>query len=84
MLVHRVAAYFGLEHNVDTTGNCVIVNRTKNTRLPDTKFRHHIRDELLFPEEPRRSILKRDSSSFEEGSNFKVCIVKSTVLKQNT
>jgi len=72
MLVHRVAAYFGMDHNVDQTGNAVIVNRTKNTRLPDTKFRDHIRDELLFPEEPRRSILKRDSSSFEDGCNFKV------------
>ncbi|KAJ9582896.1 hypothetical protein L9F63_022764, partial [Diploptera punctata] len=71
MLVHRVAAYFGMDHNVDQTGNAVIVNRTKNTRLPDTKFRDHIREELLFPEEPRRSILKRDSSSFEESCNFK-------------
>ena len=72
MLVHRVAAYFGMDHNVDQTGNAVIVNCTKNTRLPDTKFRDHIREELLFPEEPRRSILKRDSSSFEESCNFKV------------
>ncbi|XP_069703503.1 cAMP-regulated phosphoprotein 21 isoform X2 [Periplaneta americana] len=71
MLVHRVAAYFGMDHNVDQTGNAVIVNRTKNTRLPETKFRDHIREELLFPEEPRRSILKRDSSSFEESCNFK-------------
>ncbi|XP_021926470.1 R3H domain-containing protein 1 [Zootermopsis nevadensis] len=71
MLVHRVAAYFGMDHNVDQTGNAVIVNRTKNTRLPDTKFRDHIREELLFPEEPRRSILKRDSSSFEDSCNFK-------------
>ena len=38
----RVAAYFGLDHNVDQSGNCVIVNKTKNTRLPDLKFREHI------------------------------------------
>jgi len=42
MLVHRVAAYFGLDHNVDQSGNCVIVNKTKNTRLPEMKFREHI------------------------------------------
>jgi len=42
MLVHRVAAYFGLDHNVDQSGNCVIVNKTKNTRLPEMKFRDHI------------------------------------------
>jgi len=35
----RVAAYFGLEHNVDQTGNCVIVNKSKSTRLPDMKFK---------------------------------------------
>ena len=33
MLVHRVAAFFGLDHNVDQSGKCVIVNRTSNTRL---------------------------------------------------
>ena len=33
MLVHRTAAFFGLDHNVDQTGKCVIVNRTSNTRL---------------------------------------------------
>ena len=41
-LPNRVAAYFGLDHNVDQSGNCVIVNKTKNTRLPDLKFREHI------------------------------------------
>uniref|UniRef100_A0A4W6CXV2 R3H domain-containing protein n=1 Tax=Lates calcarifer TaxID=8187 RepID=A0A4W6CXV2_LATCA len=33
MLVHRVAAYFGMEHNVDQTGKSVIINRTSNTRI---------------------------------------------------
>ncbi|KAM6169774.1 cAMP-regulated phosphoprotein 21 isoform 23-T23 [Rhynchocyon petersi] len=33
MLVHRVAAYFGLDHNVDQTGKCVIINKTCNTRM---------------------------------------------------
>ena len=37
-----MAAFFGLDHNVDQSGNCVIVNKTKNTRLPDLKFRDHI------------------------------------------
>ena len=27
---------------MDQSGNCVIVNKTKNTRLPDLKFRDHI------------------------------------------
>lgn len=35
MLIHRVAAWFGMEHNVDSTVQCVIVNTTKSTRLPE-------------------------------------------------
>lgn len=53
--VLRVAAYFGLDHNVDQTGNCVIVNKTKTTRLPDMKFRDHVpEDAVLSTSEPRR------------------------------
>lgn len=33
MLVHRVAAYFGLEHNVDHSGKSVIINKTSNSRM---------------------------------------------------
>ncbi|XP_074756880.1 cAMP-regulated phosphoprotein 21 isoform X12 [Athene noctua] len=33
MLVHRVAAYFGMDHNVDQTGKSVIINKTSNTRI---------------------------------------------------
>jgi len=63
MLVHRVAAYFGLDHNVDQTGNCVIVNKTKTTRLPDMKFREHVPDEPTNNSEPKKLILKRESCS---------------------
>ncbi|XP_011503749.1 PREDICTED: uncharacterized protein LOC105366860 [Ceratosolen solmsi marchali] len=71
MLVHRVAAYFGMEHNVDQSGLSVIVTRTKNMRIPETRFKEHIHNDLLLVEEPRRSILKRDSNSFEDSFNFK-------------
>lgn len=33
MLLHRVAAYFGMDHNVDQTGKAVIINKTTNTRM---------------------------------------------------
>lgn len=40
MLIHRTAAFFGMEHNVDTeTQQCVIVAPTKNTRIPDVSIR---------------------------------------------
>ncbi|KAK9877543.1 hypothetical protein WA026_018649 [Henosepilachna vigintioctopunctata] len=70
MLVHRCAAYFGMEHNIESSGKCVVVNKSKNTRIPCVGFKEHIKDELLFGEEPRRSILKRDSNSMED-YNFK-------------
>ncbi|XP_067143195.1 cAMP-regulated phosphoprotein 21-like isoform X2 [Centruroides vittatus] len=66
MLVHRTAAFFGLEHNVDHSGTAIIVNKCKNTRIPDFKFSDHIRDDLV-QDEPKKSILKRDNSSFEDG-----------------
>lgn len=37
MLLHRVAAYFGLDHNVDQSGKSVIVNKTSNTRMEITR-----------------------------------------------
>ena len=33
MLLHRVAAYFGMDHNVDQTGKAVIINKTSSTRM---------------------------------------------------
>lgn len=38
MLVHRTAAYFGMDHNVDSTQQCVIASLAKETRLPDVRF----------------------------------------------
>ena len=62
LLFPRVAAYFGLDHNVDQSGNCVIVNKTKNTRLPDLKFREHI---TVREEEPDCSCyLKKSINTF--------------------
>jgi len=71
MLVHRVAAYFGLDHNVDQTGNCVIVNKTKTTRLPDMKFREHVPDEPAgAAAEPKKLILKRESCSCDSADSL--------------
>lgn len=70
MIVHRCAAYFGMDHNIEPSGKCVVVNKTKNTRIPEVEFMHHVKEDLVFSEEPRRSILKRDSNSVED-YNFK-------------
>uniref|UniRef100_A0A8B9TF16 R3H domain containing 1 n=1 Tax=Anas platyrhynchos TaxID=8839 RepID=A0A8B9TF16_ANAPL len=68
MLLHRVAAYFGLEHNVDQSGKSVIVNKTSNTRIPDQKFCEHIKDEKG-DDFQKRYILKRDNSSLDKDDN---------------
>ncbi|NXV01908.1 R3HD1 protein, partial [Cettia cetti] len=68
MLLHRVAAYFGLEHNVDQSGKSVIVNKTSNTRIPDQKFCEHIKDEKS-DDFQKRYILKRDNSSLDKEDN---------------
>ncbi|CAH2305385.1 R3H domain-containing 1 isoform X7 [Pelobates cultripes] len=68
MLLHRVAAYFGLDHNVDQSGKSVIVNKTSNTRIPDEKFEEHIKDEKNVDFQ-KRYILKRDNSSLDKDDN---------------
>uniref|UniRef100_A0A672PAG0 R3H domain containing 1 n=1 Tax=Sinocyclocheilus grahami TaxID=75366 RepID=A0A672PAG0_SINGR len=68
MLLHRVAAYFGLDHNVDQTGKCVIINKTSNTRIPDQKFSEHIKDDKT-DDFQKRCILKRDNSSVDDSNS---------------
>ncbi len=38
MIVHRVAAFFGLDHNVDKNGQSIIVTKTANTRMYKENF----------------------------------------------
>ncbi|XP_059705190.1 cAMP-regulated phosphoprotein 21 isoform X12 [Haemorhous mexicanus] len=72
MLVHRVAAYFGMDHNVDQTGKSVIINKTSNTRIPEQRFSEHLKDEKC-EESQKRFILKRDNSSIDKEDNQSVC-----------
>ncbi|XP_035303780.1 cAMP-regulated phosphoprotein 21 isoform X2 [Cricetulus griseus] len=68
MLVHRVAAYFGLDHNVDQTGKSVIINKTSSTRIPEQRFCEHLKDEKS-EESQKRFILKRDNPSIDKEDN---------------
>nr|XP_033792557.1 R3H domain-containing protein 2 isoform X6 [Geotrypetes seraphini] len=68
MLLHRVAAYFGMDHNVDQTGKAVIINKTGNTRIPEQRFSEHIKDEKNC-EFQQRFILKRDDASVDRDDN---------------
>ncbi|XP_054279764.1 R3H domain-containing protein 1 isoform X2 [Macrosteles quadrilineatus] len=71
MLVHKVAHYYNLDHNVDPSGQSVIVYKVKNARMPANKLINFFRGEVSMSEEPRKSILKRDSASFEDTPSFK-------------
>ncbi|XP_053570474.1 cAMP-regulated phosphoprotein 21-like isoform X1 [Bombina bombina] len=72
MLVHRVAAYFGMDHNVDQSGKSVIINKTSNTRIPEQRFCEHLKDEKG-EDSQKRFILKRDNSSIDKEDNQSVC-----------
>ncbi|XP_064216243.1 cAMP-regulated phosphoprotein 21 isoform X12 [Aotus nancymaae] len=80
MLVHRVAAYFGLDHNVDQTGKSVIVNKTSSTRIPEQRFCEHLKDEKG-EESQKRFILKRDNSSIDKEDNQSVCSQESLFVE---
>ena len=73
MIIYRVAAFFGLDHNVDQSGNCVIVNKTKNTRIPDLKFKDHIVEDALSETPPlpiKLKLMKRENCSCESGDRL--------------
>ncbi|CAF4291230.1 unnamed protein product, partial [Rotaria sp. Silwood2] len=42
MIVHRVAAFYGLDHNVDKNGQSIVVTKTPNTRIPNFSFQNFI------------------------------------------
>uniref|UniRef100_A0A3P9LD86 R3H domain containing 1 n=1 Tax=Oryzias latipes TaxID=8090 RepID=A0A3P9LD86_ORYLA len=62
MLVHRVAAYFGMEHNVDHTGKSVIINTTSRTRTPERRFLEMVHKGKSEEIQQWKAILKRDNS----------------------
>ncbi|XP_034401809.1 cAMP-regulated phosphoprotein 21 isoform X3 [Cyclopterus lumpus] len=68
MLVHRVAAYFGMEHNVDQTGKSVIINRTSSTRIPEQRFLDEVHKDKKEEIHRWKIILKRDNSSDDQQS----------------
>lgn len=60
MLVHRMATYYGLDHNVDESGRQVICHKGPNTRIPQWKL-----DELMKMQDEREHV----SGIIRSGSN---------------
>uniref|UniRef100_A0A8C1KZR2 R3H domain containing 2 n=1 Tax=Cyprinus carpio TaxID=7962 RepID=A0A8C1KZR2_CYPCA len=83
MLLHRVAAYFGMDHNVDQTGKAVIINKTSNTRIPEQRFSEHIKDERNMDFQ-KKFILKRDDASMDKDDNqVSLCVCSRAVRRGN-
>lgn len=75
MIVHRVAAYFGMDHNVDQqTGKSVIINKTINTRIPESRFLELIPREESEDSEGAvpRLILKRQNTPSDDSTPPKI------------
>ncbi|CAB4014371.1 Isoleucine--tRNA ligase, cytoplasmic, partial [Paramuricea clavata] len=67
MIVHRVAAYFGLDHNVDSTGKCIIVNKCPSTRFPEHRFTDFVREDSEEDPLPKLILKRQNSLSDESG-----------------
>lgn len=66
MLVHRVAAFFGLIHNVDQSGQQVVVTKQKGlTRVPALKFSSLIKHSNF---EDKYHFGRRNVQSFDESN----------------
>uniref|UniRef100_A0A915MJ84 R3H domain-containing protein n=1 Tax=Meloidogyne javanica TaxID=6303 RepID=A0A915MJ84_MELJA len=63
-LIHRVAAFFGLIHNVDQSGQQVVITKQKgHTRIPDIKFSSLIKHSNF---EDKFHFGRRNVQSFDE------------------
>uniref|UniRef100_A0A5S6QTY7 SUZ domain-containing protein n=1 Tax=Trichuris muris TaxID=70415 RepID=A0A5S6QTY7_TRIMR len=60
MIVHRVAAFFGLHHNVDQVGTAVVVSKTEYSRIPSRQFSEYIKEESVTQEPKMPIVLKRE------------------------
>ncbi|XP_046845770.1 cAMP-regulated phosphoprotein 21-like isoform X2 [Xenia sp. Carnegie-2017] len=67
MIVHRVAAYFGLDHNVDPTGKCIIVNKCTNTRFPEHRFIDLVHEDSEEDPSPKLILKRQQSLSDDSG-----------------
>ncbi|GFR61683.1 R3H domain-containing protein 1 [Elysia marginata] len=66
MIAHRLSAFMGLEHNVDSTGKAVIINKTENMRI--LKITDLIKLDDQEQETKKKILLKKPASLDEKHS----------------
>ena len=90
MLVHRVAAYFGFDHNLDQQ-TCVCVSKTASTRIPELKFaKVEGYDENAPPEkhystlEPKKLLKRTDEKTFDKSPNHYNKMANMKIIRRET
>jgi hypothetical protein len=70
MLIHRAAAFFGLDHNIDNSASSVICTKTPKTMIPEIEFKSLI-DGNIFTDHMLRNQQhpRRSAQSFDECYN---------------
>jgi hypothetical protein len=66
MLIHRAAAFFGLDHNIDNSASCVICTKTPKTRIPEIDFTSLIDGNIYTDHMLRNQYPRRSAQSFDE------------------
>uniref|UniRef100_A0AC34GV20 R3H domain-containing protein n=1 Tax=Panagrolaimus sp. ES5 TaxID=591445 RepID=A0AC34GV20_9BILA len=66
MLIHRAAAFFGLDHNIDNSASSVICTKTPKTRIPEIDFKSLIDGNIYTDHMLRNQYPRRSAQSFDE------------------
>jgi hypothetical protein len=66
MLIHRAAAFFGLDHNIDNSASSVICTKTPKTRIPEIDFKSLIDGNIFTDHMLRNQYPRRSAQSFDE------------------
>uniref|UniRef100_A0A8R1HPZ2 R3H domain-containing protein n=1 Tax=Caenorhabditis japonica TaxID=281687 RepID=A0A8R1HPZ2_CAEJA len=67
MLLHRCAAWFGLDHNVTNKRTDIVVNKSEKTKIPDENFSDYIRHDNYSEDRFKR---QNTSESFNEPNSL--------------
>lgn len=69
MIVHRVSAYFGLDHNVGQSGKNVVSSKTPKAKIPEHEFKTLISGKPYTDQDSGRSTAKPRMFSGPSGSS---------------
>ncbi|KAI6240959.1 Encore-like [Aphelenchoides fujianensis] len=80
MIVHRVSAYFGLDHNVGQSGKNVVSSKTPKAKIPEHEFKTLISGKPYTDQDSGRSTAKPRMFSGPSGSSSAMVAGSSTPM----